>query len=452
MAETASADAIWKDMQARGVEFVFAQFVDMYARPSAKLVPVGSREAFDGLLADGAGFAGFAAGEIGQVPSDPDIAAIPDLASYTPVPWQPNLARFACDVTVEGEEWPYCPRTILRRVLAHAKAKGFEFKMGLELEYFLVQQREDGSIEIADRVRHAREALLRHGRAHPPLRLPDDGLALLQRARLGQLRERPRGRERPVRAELHLRRRARLVRPRDLLPLHGPHARGAARDDRDVHAEAVLAPDGERLPLPHVALGRRHEPLPRRVRPARARPLRDRLPLHRRPARSTRARTAAHRADRQLVQAAEARHDGERRDLVAGLDLVRLQQPHADAPHPGPRADRGPHDRRLLQPVPRGGGRARRRARRDRERARRGRAELGEPLRDPVRRSSGRAGSSRCRRTCSRRSASSSATTCCARRSDAAATRTTSTTSRASSATSGSATTSRSRRGRSAST
>src|SRR5918995_2215751 len=146
----ATADSVWKDMQDRGVEFVFAQFVDMYARPSAKLVPVGSREAFDGLLEDGAGFAGFAAGEIGQVPSDPDIAAIPDLASYTPVPWQPNLARFACDVTVEGEEWAYCPRTILRRVLAQAKEKGFEFRMGLELEYFLVRQRDDGSIEIAD--------------------------------------------------------------------------------------------------------------------------------------------------------------------------------------------------------------------------------------------------------------------------------------------------------------
>jgi glutamine synthetase len=149
-AAVATADSVWNEMQERGVEFVFAQFVDMYARPSAKLVPVGSREAFDGLLADGAGFAGFAAGEIGQMPSDPDIAAIPDLRSYTPVPWQQNLARFACDVTVEGEEWPYCPRTILRRMLARAREKGFEFKMGLELEYFLVVQREDGSIEIAD--------------------------------------------------------------------------------------------------------------------------------------------------------------------------------------------------------------------------------------------------------------------------------------------------------------
>jgi glutamine synthetase len=85
------------------------------------------------------------------VPSDPDIAAIPDLDSFTPVPWQPNLARFACDVTVEGEPWPYCPRTILRNQLARARELGYEFKIGLELEYFLLRRTEDGGIEIADR-------------------------------------------------------------------------------------------------------------------------------------------------------------------------------------------------------------------------------------------------------------------------------------------------------------
>ena len=124
MAGTATADAIWKDMQARGVEFVFAQFVDMYARPSAKLVPVGSREAFDGLLEEGAGFAGFAAGDIGQTPNSPDMAAMPDVRTLTPLPFRPNVARLACDVHVEGEEWPYCPRTILRRQLDRAKALG----------------------------------------------------------------------------------------------------------------------------------------------------------------------------------------------------------------------------------------------------------------------------------------------------------------------------------------
>ena len=223
-ADASKLEQIRKETEKRGIEFFFAQFVDMYARPSAKLVPAAN---LGDLVSDGAGFAGFAAGEIGQVPSDPDIAAIPDLDSFTPVPWQPNLARFACDVTVEGEEWPYCPRTILRRVLARAREQGYEFKMGIELEYFLVHSEARRLDRDRRPVRHAREALLRHGGPDAAVRLPHHRLAVLQRARLGQLRQRPRGRERPVRAELHLRRRARHLRPRDLLPLHGAHARRA---------------------------------------------------------------------------------------------------------------------------------------------------------------------------------------------------------------------------------
>jgi glutamine synthetase len=131
----------------RGVGFYFAQFVDMHARPSAKLVPAAN---LDDLVKDGAGFAGFAAGDIGQLPSDPDLAAMPDLSSFTPLPWEPTLARFACDIHVEGEEWPYDPRTILRRQLEKARASGYEFMIGMELEYFLLRQSEDGTIEVAD--------------------------------------------------------------------------------------------------------------------------------------------------------------------------------------------------------------------------------------------------------------------------------------------------------------
>jgi glutamine synthetase len=146
-ADAPTVDDIRRESDDRGIEFYFAQFVDMYARPSAKLVPA---QNLDDLVSDGAGFAGFAAGEIGQVPADPDIAAIPDLRSFTPVPWEPTVARFACDIHVEGEEWPYDPRTILRRQLDRAREKGFEFMIGLELEYFLVEQLEDGSIRLAD--------------------------------------------------------------------------------------------------------------------------------------------------------------------------------------------------------------------------------------------------------------------------------------------------------------
>ena len=143
------ADDVRRIISERQIEFLFAQFVDMHGKPSAKLVPA---HHIDDLLTDGAGFAGFAAGDIGQGPHDPDMIAVPDPKTLTILPWQPNVARFACDVTVEGEPWPFCPRTILRNQLARAKELGFELKVGAELEYFLVRRREDGTIEVADQL------------------------------------------------------------------------------------------------------------------------------------------------------------------------------------------------------------------------------------------------------------------------------------------------------------
>jgi glutamine synthetase len=142
-------DDVRKYISDNGIEFLFAQFVDMHGKPNAKLVPATH---LDGLMEDGAGFAGFAAGEIGQGPHDPDLAAMPDVRTLTPLPWRPGVARIACDVHVEGQEWPYCPRTILRRQLERARSMGFEFYVGAELEYFLVRKREDGSIELADQM------------------------------------------------------------------------------------------------------------------------------------------------------------------------------------------------------------------------------------------------------------------------------------------------------------
>jgi glutamine synthetase len=132
--------------QADGIEFFFAQFVDMHGKPNAKLVPMGN---FDGLMEEGAGFAGFAAGPMGQTPASPDVAAIPDPQSYTKVPFKPGLARMACNVTVEGQPWPYCPRTILCNAVERATAQGYRLKMGIELEFFLVKE-VDGKLQLLD--------------------------------------------------------------------------------------------------------------------------------------------------------------------------------------------------------------------------------------------------------------------------------------------------------------
>jgi glutamine synthetase len=142
-----NADDVRRIVKDGGIEFLFAQFVDMHGKPSAKLVPA---HHLDDLLGEGAGFAGFAAGDIGQGPDDPDLIAIPDPASLTILPWRKDVARFACDVTVEGEPWPYCPRTILRSALARAAELGFELKVGAELEYFLLRRGAGGELELAD--------------------------------------------------------------------------------------------------------------------------------------------------------------------------------------------------------------------------------------------------------------------------------------------------------------
>jgi glutamine synthetase len=133
--------------EADGVEFYFAMFVDMHGRPCAKMVPV---EATDVLVGGGAGFAGFAAGPMGQSPADPDMIAVPDLASYTHVPWQPNLAVLQCDIHVDGQPWPYTPRLILKRMLDKARDRGLDYQVGMEAEYFLVRRNDPGGIEVAD--------------------------------------------------------------------------------------------------------------------------------------------------------------------------------------------------------------------------------------------------------------------------------------------------------------
>ena len=131
-----------------GTRFVLALFVDLRGKPCAKLVPV---EAIDLLATDGVGFAGYAVGAIGQEPKDPDLMAMPDAASFTPVPFiKEGLAIVHCDPHVEGKPWPYAPRVILKTVLQQAADAGFEPWVGAEVEYFLLTRNPDGSLATAD--------------------------------------------------------------------------------------------------------------------------------------------------------------------------------------------------------------------------------------------------------------------------------------------------------------
>lgn len=130
-----------------GIEFLLVQFVDMNGTAKVKMVPASELEA---CLDAGAGFAGAALWGLGQGPHSHDMLARIDLDTYTPLPWQPNTARFAANLFVDGEPHPYCARTNLVRVLEEARAEGYVFNVGMEPEHFLVTRNEDGSIRPWD--------------------------------------------------------------------------------------------------------------------------------------------------------------------------------------------------------------------------------------------------------------------------------------------------------------
>ncbi|MFF3573585.1 type III glutamate--ammonia ligase [Nocardia jiangxiensis] len=141
--------------EATDTTFVLALFTTLSGKPCAKLVPAA---ALGQLEADGAGFAGYAAGMMGQQPRDPDLVARPDLASFTPVPFlRPGLALVHCTPYVAGEPWPFAPRAILQRTLERAAERGFTVNVGAEVEYFLVDRDTDGTLGTADRADVSRQ-------------------------------------------------------------------------------------------------------------------------------------------------------------------------------------------------------------------------------------------------------------------------------------------------------
>src|SRR5215471_18962879 len=104
------------------IEYLFCSFVELAGAPKAKLVPAAHIEE---VAAEGAGFAGFACGDVGQGPHDPDICSIPDFRSFTILPWRKNIAWVPGNLHVNGDPWPLCPRTVLARQVERARERGY---------------------------------------------------------------------------------------------------------------------------------------------------------------------------------------------------------------------------------------------------------------------------------------------------------------------------------------
>lgn len=70
-------------------------------------------------------------------PSNRDLVARVDLASFRRIPWEDNVPFFLVSFNdVEGHDWSICPRTLLRKASDAVQQHGITAKAGAEYEFF----------------------------------------------------------------------------------------------------------------------------------------------------------------------------------------------------------------------------------------------------------------------------------------------------------------------------
>ena len=129
-----------------GVKFADLQFSDLLGQLKAVTIPVSQlKNALENnVWFDGSSIEGFA-----RI-CESDMYLKLDAATFAILPWTRGnghtTCRFICDVyKPDGTPYESDPRHILKTQIARAKALGFEYNVGPELEFFLLK-RDNGAI------------------------------------------------------------------------------------------------------------------------------------------------------------------------------------------------------------------------------------------------------------------------------------------------------------------
>ena len=130
-------------LEARQVRYALASFVDLHGVCKAKAVPIAHLEA---MLAGSELFTGAALDGVPQDVSDDEVAALPDPASATVLPWRTDTVWLASNLQLNGEAFEACSRSILCRVRQQAAQMGFRFQLGVETEFFVLRRGTDGNL------------------------------------------------------------------------------------------------------------------------------------------------------------------------------------------------------------------------------------------------------------------------------------------------------------------
>jgi len=123
--------------KANDVRFVKLWFTDILGYLKSFSITIDELEV---SLTEGQGFDGSSIQGFARI-DESDMVAMPDPATFVLLPWRPRqggaVARMFCDiVNPDGTPYQFDPRYVLKKNLAEAKAMGYTFYVGPELEYF----------------------------------------------------------------------------------------------------------------------------------------------------------------------------------------------------------------------------------------------------------------------------------------------------------------------------
>jgi glutamine synthetase len=136
-----------RQLAERGVRYVLVAYTDVHGVGKAKCVPI---DHFSDAMRGSELFTGAALDGLGQTPADDELSVRPELDAIVQLPHRPDFAWAPGYLYLGGDPYAMCSRTVLRRALDRAATLGFGFNLGIEIEFYLVRRRPDGSIEPAN--------------------------------------------------------------------------------------------------------------------------------------------------------------------------------------------------------------------------------------------------------------------------------------------------------------
>lgn len=139
-----TSDEVMQYVLEEDVKFVRMAFCDVYGKQRNVAVMAGELpRAFDhGIAFDASAVSGF------DMDERSDLFLRPNADTLKELPWRPQSGRVAhmfCDIVhPDGAPFDGDTRALLRKAVAEAAAKGYEFRFGTEMEFYLFRLDEQG--------------------------------------------------------------------------------------------------------------------------------------------------------------------------------------------------------------------------------------------------------------------------------------------------------------------